>query len=216
MFLRLFLGHLPLNSHSLALCSLGWDVLATDLPSVIDSVLAQNISNNLTNLPTESGAIQIRALDWTVPPEEWTWEDSTVIASSKVPAALPADERSPLLAAPFDLIITADTVYSSQLVDPLLRTLSHLHAISVTSDDPKKPHYPQIYVCIERRDPALVDHFLDEAKNTFAVARIQSRKVLDAMERKGLLWSKEDWEGMEVWEFKRARIRTRPGVCENI
>ena len=215
MLLRFFCGHLSLHSCSLALRSLGWDVLATDLPDVIDSVLAQNISSNFTNLPPESGTIQIRALDWAVPPEKWTWEDNTIIASPSVPTTLTSnvDERSPLLVAPFDLIITADTVYSPHLVEPLLRTLRHLYSISIWIDGCGKAHYPQVFVCIERRDPTLVDNFLDEAKLTFGVTRVQSRKMFEAMERKGLSWAKEDWEGMEIWEFKKARVATRPTVC---
>ena len=218
MFLRLFFGHPPLNSHSLALCSLGWDVLATDLPDVIDSVLAQNISSNLTSLPPESGTIQLRALDWTIPPEKWSWEDDTIIASSSIPTTLTsnADGRFPLLVAPFDLIITADTIYSPHLVVPLLRTLRHIYSISIRDDGHGKAHYPQVFVCIERRDPALVDGFLDEARRSFGVTRVQSRKMFEAMERKGLSWAKEDWEGMEIWEFKRARIATRPTIRDNM
>lgn len=207
--LRAFLGHLPFDSPSLALCSLGWDVLATDLPDVIDSVLAQNIAANLVRLPPECGTIQIRALDWTTSPAEWSWEDGAVVASATIPAALSSEIPAALLTAPFDLIITADTVYSPDLVEPLLRTLSHIYSISVVPNDAKKARHPQLYICIERRDPTLVDDFLDKARRIFTVTRVQSRRVSEAMELSGLRWSKEDWEGMEIWSFKRTRVETR-------
>lgn len=199
----------PILGHSLALCSLGYDVLATDLPDVIDAVLAANIAKNQVNLPADSGTvgtIQVRTLDWTVPPVHWTWEDSAVVASSSaIPTMLHSETSSATFAPPFDLVITADTVYSSDLVLPLLRTLDHLCTISLTRDDAHKIRSPSIYVCIERRDPTLLDHFLEEAQHVFDVARIQPRKVAQAMQRSGLLWPKEDWEGMEIWAFTRLR-----------
>ena len=183
--------------------------MATDLPDVIDSVLAQNIASNLGRLPPDCGTIQIRALDWTASPAEWSWNDGAVIASATIPAALSSEVPATLLTAPFDLIITADTVYSPDLVEPLLRTLSHIYSISVVPNNAKKAHHPQLYVCIERRDPTLVDDFLDKARRIFTVTRIQSRKVSEAMVLSGLLWSKEDWEGMEIWAFKQTRAESR-------
>jgi len=42
---------------SLALASLGWGVLATDISHVISSVLEKNIKNNLSALPVGSGRV---------------------------------------------------------------------------------------------------------------------------------------------------------------
>ncbi|EKM55540.1 uncharacterized protein PHACADRAFT_95303 [Phanerochaete carnosa HHB-10118-sp] len=182
---------------ALVASSFGWNVLATDLPDVIDSVLAENISKNVGDLPPESGTIELRALDWAVSPSEWTWADNAIIAS--------ADRPPCSLAPPFDLIITADTVYSPHLVDPLLRTLDHIYTVSTTLANSGKVHRPSLYVCVERRDPMLVDDFLAKASKIFTVSRIPPRKVADAMEKSGILWCKEDWDGMEIWSFAKAR-----------
>lgn len=152
--------------------------------------------------------IQIRALDWTLPVSDWSWDHGAIIASSTVPSTLSAEPRDTPLAPPFDLIITADTVYAPHLVEPLLRTLSHLCTLSAIQTDPKKIRYPPTYVCIERRDPTLVDLFLSEAKREFSITRIPPRKVTEAMERNGLLWAKDDWEGMEIWAFAKTRSAT--------
>ena len=212
--------HHPYNR--LALASLGYDVLATDLPTVISSVLSHNINNNVNvNLPSGSGSIQVRALDWTVTPEKWTWSDEECITrpeqQQRLPSPRDAEKSEPkdigegslntsqignkdrptltsgssapsrsserelktikpslleglssaretepvehittatnqcdeerehlvddryshpdsgipdLLGPPFDLIITADTVYNPSLTTPLLRTIKHLCLIS--------------------------------------------------------------------------------------
>jgi protein N-lysine methyltransferase METTL21D len=181
--------------------------VATDLPDVINSVLANNISKNLANLPRGSGTVQIRALDWCVSPLEWTWEHHAVIASS-APVLAPAEDNSHLLTPPFDLIVTADTVYSPHLVDPLLRTLTHLFMISVARVHSGKLRHPCLYICIERRDPTLVDEFLTAARLLFTVTRVPQRKVSEALGKHGLMWSKEDWEGMEIWSFTRSCHRS--------
>ena len=166
---------------SLALCSLGWDVLATDIPHVISSVLEKNISRNLSGLPIGSGTIQIRELDWSVLPENWTWNHESVVASHSE-HLVPADGSLTLLRPPFDLIISADTVYSVELVEPMLRTL---HTLSTLSASPTGSHFPAILLCIERRDPALVDHLLAAAKEKwqFQVERIPHKKVIKAVEK---------------------------------
>lgn len=182
---------------------MGWDVLATDLPDVIASVLSANITNNLHNLPPQCGTIQVRALDWTVPPSEWTWDNETVIASHSARAVQGSSEaRDILLTPPFDLIITADTVYSPALVQPLLRTLMHVCLLS-RSHDTGVPGTRKlsVYICIERRDPALTEDFLASAKEMFSLSRVPHRKLADAMEGSGLRWAKDDWEGMEIWSF---------------
>ncbi|GJE90852.1 hypothetical protein PsYK624_069960 [Phanerochaete sordida] len=197
---------------ALALSSLGYDVLATDLPDVIDSVLAANIANNVSDLPSESGTIELRALDWTTPPSDWTWIDNAIIASTSRPTAPFTASQPCSLAPPFDLIVTADTVYSPHLVEPLLRTLQHLYTLSVTLADSEKAIKPTLYICVERRDPALVDDFLGKARKIFTVTRVPQRKVVEAMEKGGLLWAKEEWDGMEIWTFTQIRKATGKNV----
>ncbi|KAG8732900.1 hypothetical protein FRC11_010211 [Ceratobasidium sp. 423] len=61
---------------ALVLASLGYHVLATDAHPSVLSLLTQNIQRNSQNLP---GSVQVRKLDWCVPPEQWDWSDPTSI-----------------------------------------------------------------------------------------------------------------------------------------
>jgi len=173
---------------------MGWDVVATDLPNILSTVLDSNISNNLANLPPSSGAIQSRELDWTVPPNEWIWDHDYIIASPR--AVSPSHTVDDLLKPPFDLIISSDTLYNPDLIYPLFRTL---HALSC---NPISGH-PVIYLCIERRDPNLIDRALLEARETwgFRTERIPHKKVAKVMEKATLNWDREDWEGIEIWKL---------------
>lgn len=155
-----------MNICRLALASMGWDVVATDLPGVIASVLDANISNNLANL---SGTVHVRELDWTCEPVA--------------------------LDGPFDLIISSDTLYNPDLIHPLFRTI---HALCKTSVRP-----PLIYLCIERRDPTLIDRALLEARETwgFKTERIPYGKLVKAMQAASLGWEREDWDDVEVWKL---------------
>lgn len=166
---------------------------------MISSVLAKNISDNLSALPIGSGIIQIRELDWSVPPENWTWDHELVIAShSEQSSAAPSPA---LLQPPFDLIISADTIYSAELVQPMLRTLHALCAVSSSASATGRP--PQIIICVERRDPLLLDRLLADAKENwkFTVERIPHKKLVKVVE-KSSQWDRSDWEGVELWKFK--------------
>jgi len=67
---------------SLALSSLGYDVLATDTDHVCDSILRRNIAANLRHLPvSNAGSVQVRVLDWHVPSDAWNWHNPSHIAS---------------------------------------------------------------------------------------------------------------------------------------
>jgi len=105
-----------------------------------------------------------------------------------------------LLQPPFDLIISADTVYSPDLVQPMLRTL---HALCVVSSSASAARPPQIILCVERRDPVLLDSLLADAKENwkFTVERIPHKKLVKVVE-KSSHWDRSDWEGVELWKFK--------------
>ncbi|KAK0228457.1 putative methyltransferase-domain-containing protein [Armillaria fumosa] len=164
---------------ALVLSSLGWAVVATDLPTITTTILPRNISTNVPLLSSSSGEISIRQLDWTVHPNQW---------------------HDPLITSSFDLIITADTIYAPHLVQPLLRTL---HALASGSSRP-----PPIFLCLERRDPALVDRVLTEACSHwgFKTEQIPYRKISKALNKSGLKWAKEDWEGVEIWKLSLNNI----------
>ncbi|KIM49207.1 hypothetical protein M413DRAFT_15360 [Hebeloma cylindrosporum] len=185
---------------ALALASLGWDVLATDISHVISSVLDKNIKNNLSALPIGSGRVQIRELDWCVPQEKWAWDHELAIAShNELPS--PVAHSSELLCPPFDLIFSADTVYSMELVRPMLATLHSLSRLSTSH--PASTHFPPILLCIERRDPPLVDHLLNDAKDkwNFRVERIPHRKFVKIVE-KSTHWNRSEWDDVELWRLQ--------------
>ena len=180
--------------------SLGWDVLATDIFHVISSVLHKNIKNNLAVLPLHSGTIHIRELDWTVEPEQWRWDHELYIAShSSSPAAQSSGSHC---CPPFDLIYAADTVYSTELIQPMLRTLHTLSTLSAATSPAHR--FPPILLCIERRDPLLADRLLGDAEVIwhFNVERIPHKRLVKAVERSGVHWDRADWEGVELWKLK--------------
>ncbi|KAF9264803.1 hypothetical protein L218DRAFT_1076252 [Marasmius fiardii PR-910] len=187
---------------SLVLSSLGWKrIVATDTAPVIASVLSQNIANNLVNLGLGENdrKILVRELDWTIPPGQWSWNNDHAIASASCTSATTASPSQ--LSYPFDLIVTADTVYEPSLLEPLLRTVHALCTMSVAVSPNGRA--PLILLCLERRDPALIDVLMADARNkwSFRVDRVPHRKVSKAMERSGWNWQRSDWEGVEIWKF---------------
>ncbi|KAI0028121.1 hypothetical protein K488DRAFT_59510 [Vararia minispora EC-137] len=190
---------------ALFLAAAGYDVLATDTSHVVSSVLARNIAFNTHNLPLTAGRILVRELDWTCIPQQWDWDSPVAIASSapRSPTAMPSPSTP--LRPPFDLIISSDTLYAPELVTPLLRSL---HAVACQSYSPTAPRRSApIYLCLERRDPALIDHALAEASSIwgFRVDRIPRRKIAKALDRAGVRWAAEDWEGIEIYRLTLRR-----------
>lgn len=174
------------------------------MDSVISTVLSRNIAFNVPNLPPTAGNIQVKELDWTVSPGRWVWDHPSVIASG-LSSPLAANHK-PLL-SPFNLIITADTVYDPSLIEPLLRTLHGLATMSIAASATSR--IPPVLVCLERRDPALVDRMLSEAHDVwgFDTERIPHRKLAKALERGAGKWDKEDWDGVELWKLRLVRGR---------
>ena len=180
---------------------MGWDVIATDLKDAISTVLASNISRNRPQLPSSSGAIEVRVLDWTVPHDQWVWDDSTRIASLHGEKPSSTAQQNPILVPPFDLIVSSDTLYSADLVTPLLRTLHELCKVSIASSPEARS--PPIYLCVERRDPGLMDLALSEAKTrwSFKLERIPHKRLAKAMEKGGARWEKGEWDDVEIWKL---------------
>ncbi|KIO21071.1 hypothetical protein M407DRAFT_130728 [Tulasnella calospora MUT 4182] len=202
---------LPL--HSLALASSGWNVLATDISLIVDTVLKPNVASN-----PQTGAVQARELDWSVAPLAWKWNDSLSITS---PGSGPSetseesDRSKPARAAdmtstlpPFDLIFTSDTIFSAELAPHLLRTIQHLaHISGVSGSKVEQVLYPPAYLALENRDPLLVDKTLRQANDVwgFEVSRVPHIKVSSAMRKGGVNWEDEEWEGVEIWRLQLAR-----------
>jgi len=184
---------------SLSLASMGYDVLSTDLGIIVDGVLSQNIEANTRSLRLNSFGqprMQTKVLDWFQDPEERRWRSSV---------------EEPLV-PPFDLIVTADTVYDSSLSQPLLRTL---HALSTASNPSStslirrtsSSSVPPVYLALEVRDPALIANFIESAERdwNFKCSRVDHGRLKKLVESKagGLGWEDESvWEGVEVWKLK--------------
>ena len=160
---------------------------------MLSAVLQRNIDSNRSQLPEGAGSIHTRELDWTVDPALWTWSHPTIIASHDYYTN--AHPSTDTLGPPFDLILTADTLYTPHLVGPLLRVL---HALSAIDS-------PPIYLALERRDPRLADDALQEARDlwSFSVQRVPHKKVTRAMLKAGCKWNAVDWEGVEIWKLVR-------------
>ncbi|KAJ7273654.1 hypothetical protein B0H12DRAFT_1090413 [Mycena haematopus] len=186
---------------SLCLARLGCStVIATDLPWVISSCLAKNIEDNRSHLPQGSEVI-VRELDWTVTPDRWVWDHKTIIAS---PTYCSPSGVTFQLAEGLDLIVTADTIYSSDLVTPFLRTLHALCTLSLAAPHTgKAPRAPVVLICLERRDPSLTDRTLEQAQSMwgFVVNRIPQHKVSKALGKSGFNWNRDDWDGVELWKL---------------
>ncbi|KAG8805948.1 hypothetical protein FRC18_006371 [Serendipita sp. 400] len=180
--------------------------------------------------------IECRELDWTVPPEEWTWEDPVVIASHKPSSVHHSPEEGEnergkgvsttrtrttgtrTMSPPYDLIVTADTLYTPDLVAPLFRTIQHLARLSPNSPNPpaassspspikgndlpnaRRPSRPvstkyscPIYVAVERRDPLLMDAAYEECQTVwgFKVERVRGVKIRKALEKAGVQWKRK-------------------------
>ncbi|KIY68598.1 hypothetical protein CYLTODRAFT_320136, partial [Cylindrobasidium torrendii FP15055 ss-10] len=94
----------------------------------------------------------------------------------------------------YDLILTADTIYDSTTIRPLLDTI---HALTTRS--PRA----LLLVCLERRDPSLVEKFFDQAMLIgFVCEQIPARKLSKALKKSGASWTRDDWDGVELWRLK--------------
>ncbi|TDL27350.1 hypothetical protein BD410DRAFT_740300 [Rickenella mellea] len=213
---------------ALVLASLGWDTLATDIEHVTRSVLEQNVKQNTDSVHPDFGSVQVRVLDWTVHPESWTWNNPPTIASHSLHKpdsefSTPSNHDE-LFLPPFDLIVTSDTLYSPELITPLLRTIHHISMESIASTtsgqkgETSRGNGPPVYLALENRDPRLTQSFLEQAREVwkFSVERVPNRKVTKSLERGSILWDKEDWAGVEIWKLSLRNVSVgeshdRPG-----
>ncbi|KAJ4488071.1 hypothetical protein J3R30DRAFT_3363496 [Lentinula aciculospora] len=191
---------------ALVLSALGYStVYATDTKLVINSVLARNIESNLPAFARPNREILVRELDWLVPPENWYWNNDRAIASDSM--QLFEGTSSP---APFNLIITSDTIYEESLVEPLLRTLQalSLQSMAASKSESNSSRPPLILLCLERRDPAFIDSVLASARDRwcFSTEQVPQRKLARAMQKHvggRAQWesNQTEWEGVEIWRL---------------
>ncbi|GAA6050083.1 hypothetical protein JCM3770_001361 [Rhodotorula araucariae] len=188
---------------ALSLAALGYTTLATDLPALVSGLLGANVSSE-SPAPFPPSRLAAHPLDWFTAPEDLSFPRGH--------------------APPFDLIATADTVYAPALSAPLLRTLAHLALAGRGGRPHHRPPAP-VFLALERRDPALVDAFLDLARGDeygFKCARVEHARLRRLVEdpEGTLAWEDEaDWDGVEVWKLKlgreavaRARAKSTKGA----
>lgn len=200
LFIRLVLAHL------------GFSTILTDVPYILSTFTLPNIRQNLPALHSALSLshppiVQARELDWTAPPSSWDWSrsgnGSSISSDWEDPYTRSQKEKAlaqgtilkeeTTILPPFDLIVTTDTIYHPSLLPALLSTLKHLSLISSA---------PPILLALERRDPALIDSALDEARRWgFECKRVGGPRIGKSVERH-LGWKKEDWEGVEVWKLR--------------
>ncbi|PVF97778.1 hypothetical protein CPB86DRAFT_815226 [Serendipita vermifera] len=206
---------------ALALHSMGWDVCATDVEPVVSTVLRPNIKMNTGDSTRASKRddhiLECKELDWTVPPQQWDWANLEAVARQQAEqnASPTADCQhsnriftpKKTLSPPFDLIVTADTLYTPALVTPLIRSLHSLASLSIVGD---AKHSCIIYVAVERRDPGLMDRAFQECSSPpwgFRIERVRAIKVRKALEKAKVPWVRERgaWEGVEIWKMRLPR-----------
>ena len=197
---------------SLVLASLGYRVTTTDISPSFEDVLVPNITNNTSSKVREDGnelsggragwgKVVTAKLDWfdyigTVE-EARTKALEWMTNNDPSPVSDPPSATTSPNVVPYDMIITTDTLYSPLLTLPLLSTLRSFSLLSPSS-------CPPIYVALETRDPTLIAHSLDLAKEMgFSLKKIAGGRVDKALGKSGWGWTdREEWEGIEIWKWK--------------
>lgn len=186
---------------SLSLASQGFDVLATDVPSIANTLLASNLSRNssLVDVGASAPILEARPLDWFAEPSTWTWDQPSVTPLDSISPS--QDALSTILSPPFDLIVTTDSIYHPTLSQPLLRTLTALTKLC--------PPSTPVFVALEVRDPVLIAAFFDSARTEwgFKCAMVEEERLKMIVRRRLPEWEDEDWEGVQVWRLTRKKER---------
>lgn len=171
---------------ALSLAASGYNVLATDVEPVLSTVLAPNVDTGARQLPAGSGSASAALIDWVAVAE--AVGAGLPPFGSLEPSAVEHITRA-------DVVVTTDTLYAPYLIQPLWVTLA---AICAPRDKP-----PAVYLCLERRDPRLVDAGLDAGRAAgLEIRRVAHGRVAKALDRAGWKWAADDWAGVEVWRAK--------------
>ena len=95
------------------------------------------------------------------------------------------------------------SVYSEELVEPLLSTILTLSTRSMTDN-----RGPDVYLAYEHRDDAQYDSFLAKAAGSgFRIKRVPTAKVRKAVERL-YGWKAKEYEGISVVHLRLYRATT--------
>ncbi|KAG0144942.1 hypothetical protein CROQUDRAFT_79419 [Cronartium quercuum f. sp. fusiforme G11] len=196
---------------SITLSALGYCVLATDIEPSMTDVLMPNMQSWMASSSQWSGPMCVCSLDWncsidwlsirsclhsvTQPGfvQDVVFNLNLNLNTNRIGESSP-EEMTIEGPVEFDLIVTSDTVYTPELVEPLLKTLLELSGTS------RRP--PPIYLALERRDPTLVEDFLAKAKQSnFKTDRISHSTLVKITEK--MSWKLDDWEGAEIWKLRK-------------
>lgn len=165
----------------LALC--GWSVVATDLDQG-QEILRENLEANKDSLRAAGNDhVHALSLDWR------SDELPTELLSASSKGQIPS------------LIVTTDTLYATDIVEPFFRTFDRLLRLGRSDNDGLSPC--RGLLAIERRDPGFIDGALGVAEHRFGLRleRIDDRKVSEVVTR-SLQWPLDAWDGVEIWEVR--------------
>jgi hypothetical protein len=164
---------------TLCLAALGFTVTSTDLPIITSGILRENVALNSALL---TGNISIRELDWTKP--------------------LPTD----IAEAGWDVIVSADTIYRSDLLEAFWNTVDGL--MGSKQSEGRKRSSVVVYVAVEIRDADVVSAAKRTAEEMgIRVIKTPSGKVKRKIEKVlGPGTWNEEWGGVEIWRANYGRV----------
>ncbi|POW13432.1 hypothetical protein PSHT_07692 [Puccinia striiformis] len=188
---------------SITLSALSYTVLATDIEPSLTQILLPNVRNWMEDNPS-AGKICTCQLDWNLEPDPQSIctafsSDANLELTSDLNLPTESDGQARILTRQdglatisIDLIVSADTVYTVELIRPLLTTLTKLTTMSLKQ--------PLIYIALERRDPNLVDSFFRIAVEMgFRATQVEHNRLRKWVDSMG--WIDGDWEAVEVWKL---------------
>lgn len=190
---------------------MGYDVTTTDIDPPLTHVLRPNIARNSARMAIAH--VVAADLDWCTFPSFPPATDKSLCANQDF-----IPEGCGDWLQPWDTIVTTDTIYHADLIQPLLKTLRTLSILaasakqvdadSSSSVNASLPSYPSIYVALENRDPSLVNSALELARvYGFTVKRISQSRVDKCLTKSGWSWdrnAKQDYDGIQLWKWRLA------------
>lgn len=192
---------------------MGYQVTTTDIDPPMTQVLRPNIERNASRM--NLAPITVTELDWCNLP---AFEEE-VIPRARLDVDHALLHGGGLWNQAWDVILTTDTIYHVDLVQPLLRWIRILSIISentnnngIDSSRTQTPTYPPVYVALENRDPNLVAHALALATSYgFVTKRISQSRVDKCLAKTGWSWDrslKPDYDGIQIWKWRYSGLST--------
>ncbi|KAJ9127329.1 hypothetical protein QFC24_000736 [Naganishia onofrii] len=186
---------------------MGYQVTTTDIDPPMTQVLRPNIERNVTRMNLTP--ITVTELDWCNLPAS----DGKGIPDAQIDVEHALLHGGRQWNQPWDIVLTTDTIYHVDLVQPLLRWIRILSVTSqsandngLESSDPQTPVYPPVFVALENRDPTLVANALALANSYgFVTKRISQSRVDKCLAKTGWSWDrslKSDYDGIQIWKWR--------------